>query len=108
MILFSFAQMKTSRVVAKVVSRLFLLLLLLAVIPLLQADSNKLQHIYLTGNKWTLVFPGLLFAGFIGLFIYCTIKKYSNPDLNWLLIINTVVLMAYCATLYLRIYELVG
>jgi hypothetical protein len=100
--------MKTSQVVAKVVSRLFLLLLLLAVIPLLQADSNKLQHIYLSGNsKWTLVFPGLLLAGFVGLFIYCTIKKYSVPDINWLLVINTVVLTAYCATLYVRIYELI-
>lgn len=54
-----------------------------------------------------LVFPGLLLAGFIGLFIYCAIKKYSMPDMNWLLVVNTVVLMVYCATLYSKIYELI-
>ncbi|HTE02308.1 MAG TPA: hypothetical protein VK668_23625 [Mucilaginibacter sp.] len=100
--------MKTSQIVAKAVTRLFILLLLLASIPLFQADSAKLHHIYFVGNnKWTLVFPGLLLAGFIGLFIYCSIKKFSIPDLNWVLVINTLVLMAYCATLYMRIYEII-
>lgn len=100
--------MKTSQIVAKAVTRLFLLLLLLASIPLFQADNDKLQHIYFAGNnKWTLLFPGLLLAGFIGLFIYCTIKKYSVPDLNWVLVINTLVLLIYCATLYVRIYEII-
>ena len=100
--------MKTSRIVAKVVTRLFFLLLLLAIIPLFQADITKLQHIYIVGkNKWTLMFPGLLLAGFVFLFIQCTFKKYSVPDLNWLLVINTLVLMAYCATFYMQVYELI-
>jgi hypothetical protein len=101
-------RMKSSQLVAKVVVRLFLFLLLLALVPFFTGDTSKLQHIYFTGqNKWVLVFPGLLAAGFITLFILCTIKKYSKPDLNWLLVLNTLVLMAYGITLYIRIYQLI-
>jgi hypothetical protein len=34
--------------------------------------------------------------------------KYTKPDWNWLLVINTVVLLAYCATLYIRVLHLVS
>ncbi|MGZ3751801.1 MAG: hypothetical protein ACXVB0_07835 [Mucilaginibacter sp.] len=100
--------MKISAIVAKAVSRLFLLLVFLAAITLYQGDNTKLQHIYFAGhNRWGLVFPGLLLAGFIVLLIYCTRKKFSMPDINWLLVVNTVVLMAYCATLYIRVHDLI-
>jgi hypothetical protein len=99
--------MKTSAIIAKAVSRLFLLLLLLAIIPLFQADSNKLQHLYIvTQSKWLFVFPVVLIGGFVYFFIRCTMNKYKETDSNWLLIINTLVLMAYCATLFFRVYEL--
>lgn len=108
MILFSFAAMKTSRFIAKVVTRLFFLLLLFAIIPLFQADTSKLQHLYLAANhKWLFIFPVILLGSFVALFVGCTIQKYSKPDWNWLLVVSTVVLAAYCATLYIRVLELV-
>ncbi len=100
--------MKTSQIVAKVVVRLFFLSLLLAAIPLFQVDSSKLQHLYIAAkNKWLFFFPLLLIVGFVYFFTRCTTKKYTDPDSNWLLVINTFVLMAYCATLYFKVYELV-
>jgi hypothetical protein len=41
------------------------------------------------------------------LFVGCTIQKYTKPDWNWLLVVSTIVLAAYCATLYIRVLELV-
>jgi quinol-cytochrome oxidoreductase complex cytochrome b subunit len=100
--------MKLSQVAAKIVVRLFFILLLVALLPFLQGDNSKLQHLYLMPkNLWTLAFPILLVLGFIILLVICAIKKYSKPDLNWLLVVNTVVLMAYAATIYIRIYQLV-
>ncbi len=99
--------MKSSGFIAKVVARLFLLLLLLAIVPLFQVDSDKLQHLYIvTKSKWLFVFPVILIGGFVYFFIRCTIKRYTEADSNWLLVINTLVLMAYCATLFIRLYEL--
>ncbi|HTD39718.1 MAG TPA: hypothetical protein VK671_03790 [Mucilaginibacter sp.] len=99
--------MKTSGIVAKAVTRLFLLLLVLAVVPLFQTDSSKLQHLYIVSrSKWLFIFPVILIGGFVYFFIRCTIKKYSEPDSNWLLVINTLILMAYCATVFVRVYQL--
>lgn len=100
--------MKTSQIAAKVVTRLFFFLLLIALIPFLQGDTSKLQHIYLTPkHAWTLAFPILLILGFIALLIICSIQKFRKTDLNWLLVINTLVLTAYAITLYIRIYQLI-
>jgi hypothetical protein len=99
--------MKTSGVIAKAVARLFLLLLVLAIVPLFQADSDKLQHLYIvTSSRWLLIFPVILIGGFIYFLVRCTIKKYTEPDSNWLLILNTLILMTYCATLFVKVYEL--
>jgi hypothetical protein len=100
--------MKTSQIAAKIATRLFLILLLLAMIPFLQGDTSKLQHLYLTPKHiWTLAFPILLILGFIALLIICSLKKFAKTDLNWLLVLNTVVLIAYAVTLYIRIYQLI-
>ncbi|MBV8389291.1 MAG: hypothetical protein JO080_05780 [Mucilaginibacter sp.] len=99
--------MKASGIIAKAVTRLFLLALILAVVPLFQADSSKLQHLYLvTSSKWLFIFPIILIGGFVYFFVRCTIKKYTEPDSNWLLVLNTLILMAYCATLFARVYQL--
>ncbi|GGH15757.1 hypothetical protein [Mucilaginibacter phyllosphaerae] len=101
--------MKTSQIAAKIVTRLFFFLLLIALIPFLQGDTAKLQHLYLTPiHVWTLAFPILLILGFIALLVICSIKKFSKTDLNWLLVLNTLVLMAYAVTLYIRIYQLIS
>ncbi|MFB9843178.1 hypothetical protein [Mucilaginibacter ginsenosidivorans] len=99
--------MKTSQIVVKAVTRIFFVLLLLGAFTLYQ-DSSKITHLYFIGNnKWTLVFPALLLAGFAALFITCAKQKYTKTDWNWLLVLNTVVLMIYCVTLYTRITDLV-
>jgi len=99
--------MKTSGIVAKAVSRLFLLLLVLAVVPLFQADGSKLQHLYIvTSSKWLFIFPVILIGSFVYFLVRCIIKKYNEPDSNWLLVINTLILMAYCATIFVRVYQL--
>jgi cytochrome bd-type quinol oxidase subunit 2 len=99
--------MKTSGIIAKAVARLFLLLMILAIIPLFQVDGEKLHHLYIvTKSKWLFVFPVILIGGFVYFFIRCTLNKYKEPDSNWLLVISTLVLMAYCATLFIRVYEL--
>ena len=99
--------MKNSAIIAKSVSRLFILSLILATIPLFQVDSAKFHQLYfVTKSKWVFVFPIVLIVGFLYFFIRCTIKKYTEPDANWLLVINTLVLMTYCATLFIRVYEL--
>lgn len=99
--------MKTSGIVAKAVSRLFLLLLVLAIVPLFQVDTNKLQHLNIvTNSKWLFIFPIVLIGGFVYFLVRCTLNKYKEPDSNWLLVINTLVLMAYCATLFVKVYQL--
>ena len=99
--------MKTSGIIAKAVSRLFLLLLVLAIVPLFQVDTNKLQHLYIVSrSKWLFIFPIILIGGFIYFLIRCTLNKYKEPDSNWLLVLNTLILMAYCATIFVRVYQL--
>jgi hypothetical protein len=101
--------MKTSAIIAKSISRLFLILLLFAVFILIRVGNGKLQHIYFSGaSNWTFLFPGILLLGFIILLVYCTANKYGKTEWNWVLVLNTAILMAYSATIYFRIYELVS
>ena len=103
------ATMKASQLAVKIVTRLFFILLIVALVPFFVGDNYKLKHLYLhTPNKWTLAFPILLMLGFIALFVLCSIKKYKEADLNWLLVLNTVILMAYGITLGVRIYQMVA
>jgi len=102
--------MKISQIAAKIVVRLFLFLILLALVPVFTGSGidKQLQGIYLmTNNKWVLVYPIILILGFIGLLIICTIKKYSKPDLNWLLVVNTVILIVYGITVFIRVSHLI-
>jgi len=101
--------MKNSRFVAKLVTRLFFLLVLFAVIPLFKVDSNKLSRLhFVTGHAWIWIFPCILVGSFITLFAGCTMQRYSKPDWNWLLVVNTLVLLAYCVSLYIRVLHLVS
>ncbi|WP_374951643.1 hypothetical protein [Mucilaginibacter sp.] len=99
--------MKVSQIAAKAIVRVFFVLLLMALIPFVKGDDTHLSHLYLMPkNMWTLAFPILLIIGFVALLVICSLKKYQKADLNWLLVLNTFILMAYAATLYFRIYQL--
>ena len=101
--------MKTSQIVAKVVVRLFFFLLLIATVPYIAGNNAKLQNFnFVIRQKWTLIFPVILIGGFITFLVLCTIKKYKEVDLNWLLVINTLVLMAYGLAIFIKVYQAVG
>lgn len=100
--------MKTSQIVAKAVVRLFLFLLLIATVPFFYGNNGKLHDLYFTiPNKWMLAFPIILILGFVVLFITCTINKYKEVNLNWLLVVNTAVLLACGMVIYFRILNLI-
>lgn len=99
---------KVSQIAAKVIVRLFFILLLVALVPFMEGDNHKLQNLYFTTtHKWIFIFPVILIGAFITLLVMCTLKKYKEMDLNWLLVLNTVILLAYGATLYIRVWHLV-
>jgi hypothetical protein len=102
--------MKTSRIVTKIVVRLFFLLLLIALVPpFLMGDQNKLAHIYLTfHHKWEMIFPAILILAFMSLLIICAVKKFKETDLNWLLVLNTVILTIYGIAIYIRILHMIN
>jgi len=101
--------MKISQIAAKAVVRVFLLLLLISTIPFLEGNNPKLQNFqFVIHQKWTLVFPSILIVGFVTLLVLCTIKKYKQIDLNWLLVVNTLVLLAYFLTIAYTVYKQIG
>src|SRR5476651_513905 len=100
--------LKVSQISAKVIVRLFFILLLVSLVPFMEGDNHKLQNLYFTTpHKWIFVFPIILIVSFISLLVICTLKKYKEMDLNWVLVLNTAILLAYGATLYIRIWHLV-
>ncbi len=100
--------MKVSKFVTKIVIRIFFILLFVAMIPFFEGDQTKLQHIYFTfHHKWEMIFPAILMIGFIGLLVTCAIKKYEEPDLNWLLVLNTVILLVYGVAIFIRVAHMV-
>ena len=99
--------MKASQIAAKSAVRIFLILLVVAMIPFLKGDTIQLQHIYLAPkNPWVLAFPILLILCFITLLIICAKNKYKYADLNWVLTLNTIILIIYGVMVSIRIYQL--
>jgi hypothetical protein len=96
--------MKVNKFVTKIFVRVFFILALAAMFPFLQGDQSKWQHIYFVfKHKWEMIFPIILILGFIGLLITCAAKKYAEPDLNWLLVLNIVILLAYGIAVFIRV-----
>ena len=102
--------MKTSRIVTKIVVRLFFLLLLIALVPpFLMGGQNNLERIYLTfHHKWEMIFPAILILAFMSLLIICAVKKFKETDLNWLLVLNTVILTIYGIAIYIRVLHMIN
>lgn len=98
--------MKTSSFVAKLLVRLFFVLLLIVMFGIVnhQSELNRLGSISL--YQWQLIFPVLLIAGFITLLVMCSLKKYSIPQLNWLLSLNTLMLIIYGIAVFMRITQM--
>lgn len=94
---------------AKLLTRLFILLLLFSMAPFLidKQLSARAEHIYVyLENKWTFIFPGTLFLSFLTLLIMTLRKRYAQTDLNWMLSLNTIILIIYLILLYMRLYPL--
>jgi cytochrome bd-type quinol oxidase subunit 2 len=102
--------MKTSKIAAKIAVRLFFTLMLIALVPpFLMGEKSKLSRIYLSfRHPWEMVFPAILVLGFISLLIISKVKKYRETDLNWLLVLNTAILIIYGAAIYIRILHMMG
>jgi len=100
--------MKVSKFVTRIVLRVFVILLVAAIVPLFQADQSKLQHIYLTFHySWQLIFPVIIVISFLVLLVVCGRKKFNEPDTNWLLVVNTVVLLAYVIAIFIKVIHMV-
>lgn len=99
-----------SQIMAKVTTRLFVFSLVLSVVPFI-AEGEYVQNLNETYlyviNKWVLIFPLVLFAGFLILFLLVLKHKYAKVDLNWLLTLNASILILYVVLLYVRIYPLI-
>lgn len=99
-----------SRFTAKLMVRLFILLLLFAFAPVVleqqTARSYSETFVYIE-NKWALIFPGLLFASFLVLLILTLRHKYQKTDLNWMLSLNAGLLIIYVTMLYVRIFPII-
>ncbi len=100
----------TSKFIAKLLVRLFILLLLFALVPfaLEKETVMPLDHIFLyITNKWAFLFPGLLFLSFLTLLILTLRGRYGKTDLNWMLSLNAFLLIIYLVLLYARLYPII-
>ena len=101
--------MKVSKLVTKIVLRIFFILLLVALVPFFVGDQNKLQHIYLAfHHPWEMIFPAIIVLSFLFMLINCAIKRFNEPEMNWLLVVNTIVLLAYGIAIYIKVVHLMG
>jgi hypothetical protein len=100
--------MRMSKPVTKIVVRVFFILVLFALVPFFYGDQNKFQNIYFAfPHKWEIVFPLIIITAFLFLLITCAIKKFNEPELNWLLVVNTIVLTAYGVAIFIKVSHIV-
>ena len=99
-----------SKFAAKLLIRLFILLLLFAFAPVvLEQETTRSfsDTFFYIENKWALIFPGLLFLSFLVLLILVLRNKYQKTDLNWMLSLNAVLLIIYVTMVYVRLYPVI-
>ncbi len=99
-----------SKFFAKLLLRLFILLLLFSLAPFFiqHGLDARLQHIYISlPNKWALIFPVLLFLAFLTLLIITLRTKYKYTDLNWMFVLNTLILVIYLVLVYVRLLPII-
>ena len=96
-----------SKIIAKTLLRLFIILLAFPTYPLFlgQEAKAKLSQISLAfTNKVAFIAPILLFCFIVGLMIAVLKHKYNRIDLNWLFSLATIFGILYLILLYSRIY----
>jgi len=97
-----------SKSVTKIAVRVFFILVLFALVPFFYGDQNKFRHIYFAfPQKWQMIFPLIIITAFLFLLITCAIKKFNDPELNWLLVVNTIVLTAYGVAIFIKVTHMV-
>jgi len=99
-----------SKFTVKLLIRLFMLLLLVAFAPffLEQKTVGPLSQTFLyIENKWAFIFPGLLFLSFLTLLVLTLRHRYQKTDLNWMLSLNTALLIVYVILLYAKLYPVI-
>src|SRR6185503_332502 len=100
--------MRMSKSITKMVIRVFFVLLLFALVPFFYGDQHKFQNIYFAfPHKWEMIFPLIIISVFLFLLITCAIKKFNEPELNWLLVVNTIVLTAYGVAVFIKVSHMV-
>ena len=97
---------------AKTAIKVFIIVLFFGIFPFIAGSNEpwaaRVQNTHLViEHKWSLVFPAILFIGFITLLVICMKRKYQMPDFNWLLVLNTLMLLIYLVLLYSRIFSAV-
>lgn len=97
----------TSKFVTKLLVRLFVILLLIGIVPIYLDEEVKknleVTYIYIA-NKWVFIFPIILFLSFLTLLILTGRAKHEQEDLNWMLALNTALLIIYLVMLYTKLY----
>jgi len=100
----------TSKFISKLLVRLFILLLAAFIAPLF-IDSSiaaKMETTYVyIENKWVFIFPLVLFLSFLTLLVLTGRSKHGKTDLNWMLALNTLLLIIYVVMLFIRLYPVV-
>lgn len=100
-----------SKIVAKSLLRIFIVLLALASIPLLmKGEAQSALHAQKIAfpNEMAMIAPILLFIIFVTLLIFMLRNKYNRVDINWQFSLCTLFLLTYLILLYTRIYPLIG
>jgi hypothetical protein len=100
--------MKASRFLTKIVIRVFFVLVFFALVPVFIGDQSKFKNIYFTfRHKWEIIFPVVLITCFITLLITCAYRKFNELELNWLLILNTIILTVYGIAIFIKVAHMV-
>ena len=95
--------MKLSKFFAKLMVRLFFILILAAGVGVWQAGDKLKRMGTINLLQWRMIFPALLISGFIGFLLAASIKKYNNMELNWLLVVNSIMLIIYAMAIFMKI-----
>lgn len=94
-----------SKIVAKSIFRLFVVIIIIFIAFYLNADQSRLESTPLYfQNKWVIAFPVILLLLYSFLLITVQRNKYKHPEINWLFTLSGIFIIAYLLLLMSRIY----